>query len=61
MDHLLKLRDLHVLMTVAQARSKNKAAQLLSTTQPSVTTIVSARAIATLSQTPEALHRRKRR
>ncbi|HEY6862348.1 MAG TPA: LysR family transcriptional regulator [Burkholderiales bacterium] len=32
----MKLRDLHVLMTVAQARSMSKAAALLHTTQPAV-------------------------
>jgi DNA-binding transcriptional LysR family regulator len=32
----LKLQDLHVLMTVAQARSMGKAAQRLNTTQPAV-------------------------
>jgi DNA-binding transcriptional LysR family regulator len=33
----LRLRDLHVLMTVAQAGSMNKAARILNTTQPAVT------------------------
>jgi DNA-binding transcriptional LysR family regulator len=32
----VKLQDLHVLMTVVQARSMGKAAQLLNTTQPNV-------------------------
>jgi DNA-binding MarR family transcriptional regulator len=32
----LKLHDLHVLMTVAQAGSMGKAAQLLNTTQPAI-------------------------
>src|SRR5690348_15791576 len=32
----MKLQDLHVLMTVVQAGSMNKAAALLSTTQPAV-------------------------
>jgi DNA-binding transcriptional LysR family regulator len=32
----IKLQDLHVLMTVVQARSMGKAAQLLNTTQPNV-------------------------
>jgi DNA-binding transcriptional LysR family regulator len=37
----LKLQDLHVLMTVAQAGSMGKAAQLLSTTQPAVSRSIS--------------------
>src|SRR5215831_2806864 len=32
----LKLHDLHVLMTVAQAGTMGKAAQLLNTTQPNI-------------------------
>jgi DNA-binding transcriptional LysR family regulator len=35
--HMLKLKDLHVVMAVAQAGSMNKAAQILNTTQPAVT------------------------
>src|SRR5436190_18977242 len=42
----LKLHDLHVLMTVAQAGSMSKAATLLNTTQPAVS-----RSIATLEHT----------
>jgi DNA-binding transcriptional LysR family regulator len=37
----LKLQDLHVLMTVAQAGSMGKAAQLLNTTQPAVSRSIS--------------------
>src|SRR5438270_7699973 len=36
----LKLQDLHVLMTVAQAGSMGKAAQRLNTTQPAVSRII---------------------
>ena len=32
----MKLQDLHVLMTVVQAGSMGKAAQLLNTTQPNI-------------------------
>lgn len=32
----IKLHDLHVLMTVVQAGSMNKAASLLNTTQPAI-------------------------
>ncbi len=42
----IKLSDLHVLMTVVQAGSMNKAARLLNTTQPAVS-----RSIGTLEQT----------
>jgi DNA-binding transcriptional LysR family regulator len=42
----IKLSDLHVLLTVAQAGSMNKAARLLNTTQPAVS-----RSIGTLEQT----------
>ena len=36
----MKLHDLHVLMTVVQAGSMNKAAALLNTTQPAVSTSI---------------------
>ena len=42
----IKLSDLHVLLTVVQAGSMNKAARLLNTTQPAVS-----RSIGTLEQT----------
>lgn len=42
----IKLSDLHVLLTVVQAGSMNKAAKLLNTTQPAVS-----RSIGTLEQT----------
>jgi len=42
----IKLSDLHVLLTVVEAGSMNKAARLLNTTQPAVS-----RAIGTLEQT----------
>jgi DNA-binding transcriptional LysR family regulator len=42
----IKLHDLHVLMTVAQAGSMSKAAQVLNTTQPAIS-----RSIADLEQT----------
>src|SRR5689334_21897588 len=42
----IKLSDLHVLMTVVQAGSMNKAAKLLNTTQPAVS-----RSIGALEQT----------
>src|SRR5436309_12067521 len=42
----MKLQDLHVLMTVVQAGSMGKAAQLLNTTQPNVS-----RSIAELEHT----------
>ena len=42
----VKLHDLHVLMTVAQAGSMSRAAQLLNTTQPAIS-----RSIADLEQT----------
>src|SRR3954462_13642646 len=41
----MKLHDLHVLMTVAQAGSMSRAAQLLNTTQPAIS-----RSIADLEQ-----------
>jgi DNA-binding transcriptional LysR family regulator len=36
----MKLQDLHVLMTVAHARTMGKAAQLLNTTQPNVSRMI---------------------
>jgi DNA-binding transcriptional LysR family regulator len=42
----MKLQDVHVLMTAAQARSMSKAAALLNTTQPAVS-----RSIAELERT----------
>src|SRR5258705_13214081 len=37
----MKLQDLHVLMTVAQAGTMGKAAQLLNTTQPNISRSIS--------------------
>ena len=40
-ERRLKLQDLHILMTVAQAGSMGKAAQVLNTTQPAVSRSIS--------------------